>query len=134
MRPYSRMDRVQNLLKQEIAQIIDQDLRNPNLPSFITVNQVRVTKDLSQATVQVTMLEDASPETIKTTVDELNRSAGYIQRLLTQRVQLRRHPRLHFAYSPVTRQALEMERLFQQIKQEEAERPESEAPEEEDRD
>jgi ribosome-binding factor A len=113
---FSRIDRVQNLLKTEIAQVIDRELDNPKLPPFITIFGVKVSKDLRHATVLVTFLTDASREVIDRTIKELNRSAGYIGRLLAQRVKLRRHPQLRFVYNPSTRYALEMEGIFRQIR------------------
>mgnify|MGYP000945839569 CR=1 FL=1 len=127
---YSRIDRVQNLLKEELGQIIDRELDNPLLPPFITINGVKVSKDLHYADVLVTFLQDTSAEEIKRTVEELNRSAGYISRLVADRVQLRRHPQLRFHYTPSTRHALDMEKIFLKIQEErgvgdaEAERPE----------
>jgi ribosome-binding factor A len=115
---FSRIDRVQNLLKGEIARVIDQELDNPLLPPFITIHGVKVSKDLHYATVLVTFLADADPEDCKRTIEELNRSAGYIGRLVAQRVELRRHPRLRFVYNPSTRYALDMEAFFQKIHEE----------------
>jgi ribosome-binding factor A len=116
---HSRMERVQNLLQSEIATIMDRELDNPNLPEFITIYRVKVSKDLSRALVLVTFMEDQRDEVIQEAVDELNRSAGYISRLLARRVTLKRHPKLKFAYNGSTRYALDMERFFYQIKNEE---------------
>jgi len=112
---FSRIDRVQELLKEEIARVIDRDLDNPLLPPFITIFGVKVSKDLHYATVMTTFLADATQEEIKRTVEELNRSAGYISRLVAQRVRLRQHPQLRFVYTPSTRHALEMEKIFQKL-------------------
>ena len=117
---HSRIERVQHLLRSEIGRIIDQDLRDPNLPPFITVHQVKVSKDLSQAVVAITFLEDQSEEVVRETVDELNHCAPYIQKLMTRRVVLKRHPKLKFVYTSSTRNALELEHIFQQLKREEA--------------
>jgi ribosome-binding factor A len=115
---FSRIDRVQELLKEEIARAIDRDLDNPLLPPFITIFGVKVSKDLHYATVMTTFLADATQEEIKRTVEELNRSAGYIGRLVAQRVRLRQHPQLRFVYTPSTRHALEMEKIFQKLHEE----------------
>jgi ribosome-binding factor A len=115
---FSRIDRVQNLIQSQLAEIVDRELDNPNLPPFITIFGVKVSKDLHHATVLVTMLEDTTGEVIEATIAELNRSAGYIGRLLAGRVQLRRHPQLRFVYNPSTHYALDMEKVFQQIHEE----------------
>lgn len=115
---HSRIERVQSLLQSEIGQILDQKLCNPKIPPFVTVWGVKVSKDLSQALVLITFLEDQSPDAIKETVAELNRSVGYVSRLLAGRIQLKRHPQLRFAYNPSTKFALDMEKFFHEIERE----------------
>lgn len=115
---HSRMERVQSLIKQELGPILDRDLRNPDIPRFITVAAVKVSSDLSQATVVVTLLTDEKDETIKATLRELNRSAGYIRSLVARRVRLKRHPHLHFVYTDATHHAADLESLFHEIRRE----------------
>lgn len=126
-----RIERVQSEIQHEIARIIDQELRNPNLPEMITITHVKVTRDLSEATVHVTFLHDESPDEIKAIIQELNRSAGHIRSLLAERVVLRRHPHLRFEYNPSTSYALGLESLFQKIKSEDSPVQEETADEEE---
>jgi ribosome-binding factor A len=115
---FSRIDRVQNLLQEQIAQIVDHELNNPLLPPFITIFGVKLSRDLHHAVVPVTFLADTTQDVIDQTIAELNKSAGYIGRLVARRVQLRRHPQLQFVYNPSTHYALEMEGIFQQIQRE----------------
>jgi ribosome-binding factor A len=124
---HSRIERVQSLLQEEIARIVDKDLKNPNLPEFITIFQVKVSKDLSRALVLITFLQDQTPEVIDQTIEELNHAAGFIGRLLAKRVTLKRHPALKFAYTDSTRHALDIEHVFQQIKREEKPLPSGES-------
>jgi ribosome-binding factor A len=56
---------------------------------------------------------------IQRTVEELNRSAGFISRQVARRVRLKRHPTLKFAYTDSTRYALDIEKLFHQLHHEE---------------
>lgn len=118
---HSRIERLESLLQIEIGQIIDHDLANPNLPDFITVHRVKLAKDLGSALVLITFLADQTPETIKKTVSELNKAAGFISHEVSQRVTIKRHPKLKFTYSDSTKHALDIEKLFHQIKQESGE-------------
>ncbi len=115
---HSRMERVQKMIQQELGLIIDHELRNPEIPQFITVARVKVSNDLGEANVAVTFLTDQSKETIDRTLSELNKSAGYIRTLLARRVRLKRHPHLRFFYTDATKHALGMETLFHKIQQE----------------
>lgn len=116
--PHSRMDRVTALIQQELASLVDQELRNPELPEFITIHSVKVTKDLRAAQVFYTLLNDESQDTIDKTTAELNKSAGFLRRELGRRVTLRNIPALHFHYNPSTRYAAGLEHLFIKIEDE----------------
>ena len=115
---HSRMERVQHQLQSQIGRILDQDLNDPAIPPLVTVHSVKASKDLSVAVVRVTFLADEEEETIRRAIEELNHAAGHVQQLLTQRITLRRHPRLKFVYTPSTHYAAEMEGLFHRIEQE----------------
>lgn len=114
----ARTDRVQRLLQTELGRIVDRELSNPNLPEFITIHGVRVSRDLSEADVYFTLLDDESRETVQRTVEELNKAAGYIRTLIARRVVLRRHPHLRFHYTDATHQAAELEQVFRELRQE----------------
>lgn len=124
---HSRIERIESLLQTEIGAIIDCDLENPNLPQFITVSKVKVSKDLSLALVLITFLQDQTPEVIRQTVKELNKAGGYVTYLLTQRMHLKRHPKVKFAYSDALKHAMDIEKLFHQISREHAEQAAREA-------
>lgn len=126
---HSRIERIQALLQSEIAKIIDQELVDADLPEFITVFGVKLSKDLSHALVFVTMLHDSNPLEIKRVIDLLNESSGFIGKLVARRVTLKRHPHLKFVYTDSTRSALEIEPLFQKIKNEHLTSGNTEIPE-----
>jgi ribosome-binding factor A len=121
MAEFSRIDRIESLFKAEIAGILDYELDNPNFPDFITVSRVKVSKDLSEGLVLVSLVDESSDELMKTTIEELNKAAGYIRSLLARRVKLKRHPRLKFAYNDSARYALRIEEVFHRISHELAE-------------
>lgn len=129
MADFSRIDRIESLLRSEIAGILDYELDNPNLPNFITVSRVKVSRDLSEGLVLVSLIHESSGELIKTTIKELNKASGHVRSLLAKRVKLRRHPRLKFAYNDSTRYAIRMDEVFDQINHEPGGPGQSEADE-----
>ena len=50
-----RIEKIQELMKQEISQIILQELKDPRI-GFVTVTQVEITRDLSSAKVFVSIM------------------------------------------------------------------------------
>jgi ribosome-binding factor A len=89
----NRMDRISDLLKQELAQLIQNELRDPRL-GMISVMDVEVAKDLAHANVFITVLgAEVGPA-----VETLNKAAGLLRSLLAKNLNLRSTPKLKFVY------------------------------------
>ncbi len=86
-----RMERVQELMKQEISKIILEDVKDPRI-GFVTVTRVHVTSDLRSARVFVSLM--GSDEQMADSLRGLHRSLGFIRREVGQRVRLRYTPEL----------------------------------------
>lgn len=112
---HSRMERVSSLVKAELSKIIDQSLRNPKIPTFVTVHSVKVAKDLRVADVYVTFLEDEDEKSIAEAVAELNKAAGFIRRELGRAIRLKYLPALRFHYTPATHDALHLQTLLNEM-------------------
>lgn len=89
---YRRL-RVQDLLREEISLIVQQELRDPGL-GFVTIVDVRLSEDLKLAKVYFSIY--GSDEEKENTVAALKRSKGYIKFLLGKRVKLKYMPELNF--------------------------------------
>lgn len=112
---HSRLDRVCELLKAELADIIDKHVTDPKIPPMVTVHSVKVSRDLRSAQVYVTFLNDDDQATVDGAVGALNHAAGFIRGELGRRVELRYLPALHFHYNPSTRYAAGLEEVFHKI-------------------
>lgn len=89
-----RLQRVEDMLRNELAQIIRQDVRDPRV-GLATVAGITVTRDLSHAKVMISVLGDAEEERLET-VRVLDRAKGFIRSTLAKRVRLRTVPALDF--------------------------------------
>lgn len=89
-----RQQRLNQLLREEIATLLRHEIDDPELRSLISVTEVNVAPDLQRARVFVSVLaEDAEAhETLK----RLRRAAGFFRRELAERVDLRHTPHLDF--------------------------------------
>ena len=88
-----RGHKLNELFKREIGQIIQRDLANPRI-GFATVTHAEISSDLKHATIRVSVM--GGDEQRRTTVAELNKAAGFIQHVLSQRVTIRTMPHLLF--------------------------------------
>ncbi|MBR3163368.1 MAG: 30S ribosome-binding factor RbfA [Clostridia bacterium] len=89
----NRFGRIDEEFKKEISQIINYELKNPNVTGMISVTKVKVTSDLSYAKVAVSILNSKN---IKETLAGLKKSSGYIRSELAKRINLRNTPEIIF--------------------------------------
>jgi ribosome-binding factor A len=89
----NRMGRIADLLRQELAVLIREEMRDPRI-GMVSVTDVTVSKDLSSANVYVTILGAEVP----VAVDALNQAGGFLRSLLAKNINLRTTPRLRFIY------------------------------------
>ena len=88
-----RTDRVEDLLRAELAAIIQREMQDPRV-RLTTVAGITVSRDLAHATVRISALGDEDER--HASLAALERAKGYIRRLLAQRVHLRTVPELAF--------------------------------------
>jgi ribosome-binding factor A len=85
------MERVDELLRQEIGRILARDVADPRV-GFATVTGVETTPDLQHARVRISVIGGA--EERAATLAALARATGYVRRELALRLRLRRIPAL----------------------------------------
>ncbi|MCR5286017.1 MAG: 30S ribosome-binding factor RbfA [Treponema sp.] len=90
-----RLQRLNDQLRDEISQLILRgEVKDPRVNTFLSINRVEVTSDLSYAKVYVsTFLPDGQ---LKIGVDGLNAAAGFIQREIAKKLRIRQFPKLLF--------------------------------------
>lgn len=114
---YKRADRVSELLKSEISQIVRRNVKDPAVGE-VTITRVQVTDDLKMATVSFGVL-DRTDEAEQVT-ESLQRAAGHIQRLLGKRLRLRFIPKLTFQFDRNLDYTLKISKLLQEIDEEDS--------------
>jgi ribosome-binding factor A len=92
-RTSNRLGRISDQLKQQLALLIQNELRDPRL-GMVSVLDVKVSRDLAHADVFITVL-NAEP---KEAVAALNNASGFLRSLLAKNLNLRVTPRLRFVF------------------------------------
>lgn len=108
-----RIEKVQELIKQEVSQIILKELKDPRI-GFVTVTQVDVTGDLRSAKIYVSLM--GSEEQIKDCWDGLQKALGYIRREIGKRIRLRCTPELSFQLDKSLDYSVHIQELLLKIK------------------
>jgi len=96
MREFARTDRVGSELRRGLVEVLREEVRDPRLKG-ITVQEVRVARDLSHAKVYFTCfpVDEGGKEQERV----LNgRLAGFLRSALSRRTLLRSVPQLHFVH------------------------------------
>lgn len=124
--PTQRQLRVNNLIRDEVAAILQRDLEDPHLRlGMVTVTGVRVSADLRNAKVFVSVLGDA--EAKREAIKALARARSYVRGLLRDRLDLRRIPEVLFELDETAERADHLNRLLKRIS---AEEPQDDVPDE----
>lgn len=92
---FSRTQRVGGQIQRELAQIIQQELRDPRL-GFVTISAVEVSKDMTHAKIYITLMDPN--QDVDKTLKILKKASGFLRRTLVKHIQLRVIPELHFVY------------------------------------
>ena len=93
----NRTGRVADLLKKEIAHLLQNEMRDPRV-GMASVTAVRVSPDLSSANVFVTILGKSTTDEASEAVDVINQASGFLRSMLAKRISLRITPRLNFIF------------------------------------
>ncbi len=90
----NRLARVNSLLKEVISEVIQKDVRNPHVTTFVSVINVDTSADLHHAKVSISLV--CSEEEKAKVLSALNSAAGFIAVHAAKKVQLRYFPELTF--------------------------------------
>ncbi|MCU0531015.1 MAG: 30S ribosome-binding factor RbfA [Syntrophales bacterium] len=117
---FKRADRVADLIKLEIAEILRREAHDPRIAN-ITVTDVKLTDDLRSARIYVVELgKDRMSDEVG---QGLAKAKGFLKRELGKRLQLRYVPELSFFYDPSFEYGSKIEKLLKEIRKDEPDDP-----------
>jgi ribosome-binding factor A len=106
-----RKKKVESLIQGILSQmILTQEIKDPRVSSFMSVNAVTVSNDLSQAKAYVSSFQKET--TVEKAVEALNHASGFIQGLLMKRLSMRTVPRVHFFADDSIQKSMELNRII----------------------
>ncbi len=112
---FKRSERVSELLRHEISQLI-QEIHNPKL-GFVTITSVKVTDDLLEARIYYSVY--GSEEEKKVSAEILHRSVSFLRRSLGRKLEsLKKIPTLEFVFDTTPEQAERITTILNKIAQE----------------
>ena len=120
-------------IQKIISGIISNKINDPRVPLMTTVTAVKMSKDLSHATVFISVFGDE--RTKKEAMDAIEHAKGFIRYETVQQINLRVAPELHFKLDNTLDEAERMDALIKKtIAEDEARAKAREAREGSDKD
>jgi ribosome-binding factor A len=103
--------RVADFIRDELADIVQRGMRDPRV-GLVSVNDVRVSRDLSYADVYVSSIDAETPEARAELVAVLNKASGYFRSELAKRHRMRTTPKLRIHYDELMETGPKLEALI----------------------
>ncbi|HCY6456090.1 30S ribosome-binding factor RbfA [Staphylococcus aureus] len=107
-----RAERVGEQMKKELMDIINNKVKDSRV-GFITITDVVLTNDLSQAKVFLTVL--GNDKEVENTFKALDKAKGFIKSELGSRMRLRIMPELMYEYDQSIEYGNKIERMIQDL-------------------
>ncbi|MFD2231391.1 30S ribosome-binding factor RbfA [Alkalimarinus sediminis] len=116
---FSRTQRVADQIQRELAQLVQTGLKDPRI-GMVTINDVRVSRDMGYADVYITVLAaeelNEHSDEIKLTLEVLNKAAGFLRNELGRAIQIRMVPHLRFYFDKTVGEGRRMSSLIDQAR------------------
>jgi ribosome-binding factor A len=107
-----RAEKVADLLREEITQIVGYELEDPRLEA-VTVTDVRVSDNLRDARVFVTV--SGTEDEAKAAMAALRHAATYVRKQLILALDLAHAPELHFVRDKMEERGARVDQLLNEI-------------------
>ena len=108
---YGRDQRVADFIQRELASVLQSERRDPRV-AMVSINEVRVSRDLGYADLYVSSLQAQDEAAQKDVVKALAGASGYLRTALAKRSTLRTTPRLRFHWDSLPGRAGELSALI----------------------
>ena len=89
-----RINSINSLLKKEISRVITTQVKDPRLSNWVSVNHVKTSKDLQNATAYISIMGDKVQK--HKTLKALRSASKFIQVILHKELSLKRIPNITF--------------------------------------
>ncbi|HKB64460.1 MAG TPA: 30S ribosome-binding factor RbfA [Pyrinomonadaceae bacterium] len=107
-----RPERVADIIREEISQIIGYELEDPRL-TMVTVTDVRLSDNRREAQVFVTV--EGNEEEHRLALAALRHAAPYVRKQLSLSLNLPRTPEIHFVRDTVEEHGERVDQLLQEL-------------------
>ncbi len=119
MATHNRPARVAEEFRQELSALLARGLKDPRVTGFVTVTGAKMSPDLKEATVYVSI--HAEEKERERTLEGLRAAATFLQREVARAIGLRYTPHLRFVYDESVERGDRIDRLLREARAQDAE-------------
>lgn len=116
---FDRTDRIADQIHRDLSELFQFEVKDPRV-GMVTVQHVKVSRDLSWADVYFTVIGE-SVEHGRETEQVLQRMDGFLRTRLAAGLNIRQTPRLRFHYDEIPAQAERLDTLIREARAEDRE-------------
>ena len=108
-----RIEQVNKLLRRELSDLLQHQIKDPRLDTFVAVTEVDTSTDLRHAKVFVSHLgSEAEKQEI---LSALGAASGFLRKELAQNLKMRRIPELSFCWDDSLERGAHILKLIDQV-------------------
>jgi len=111
---FSRTQRVADFIKQELAGLIQFELRDPRI-GMVSVTGVEVARDMSHAKVFVTVFGKDTVADAAEAIEALNHASGFLRTQVAKHNNARTTPKLRFVFDTSIVRGAQMSKLIDDV-------------------
>ena len=108
-----RIERLNHLIRQEISELLQRQVKDPRLGNFIAVTDVITSPDLKTARIYISHLGTEADK--KATMSAITSASGYFRKELANNLRLRRVPELSFYWDDSIERGAHIEELIDRV-------------------
>ncbi len=116
MRPFSRAERVGNLIQEAVSELLQKSIKDPRLRA-VTITGVDMTRDLKRARIYF-VTSSGETATREEAVAGFKKASGFIKYSLAQELNLRYMPEFQFFYDESIDYGFHLETVIKRLKNE----------------
>ena len=112
-----RIRRINQLIREELSQLQQRQVKDPRLSGFISVNEVITSHDLKRARVYISKVADEQEK--EKILSALASASGYLHSELFKRLEMRHVPELSFHWDDSIERGAHLLELIEQVAEQE---------------
>jgi ribosome-binding factor A len=108
-----RIERVNSLIRQEISELLQRQVKDPRLGNFIAVTEVNTSADLKHARVFISSMDEGGDK--KEIMEALESATGFFRTRLAKNLRMRYTPEISFHWDESIKRGDRLLQLIDEI-------------------